>query len=49
MTIIKPMEIAFDNIKHIMNDILHLNVIVCYFIYGSVNVPNTNKTHGDFA
>ena len=26
-----------------------LNVIVCNFIFGSVNVPNTDKTPGDFA
>ena len=25
-----------------------MNVIVCYFISGSVNVPNTDKTPGDF-
>ena len=25
-----------------------LNVIVCYFIFGSVNVPITDKTPGDF-
>ena len=28
---------------------LSLNVIVCYLIFESVNVPITDKTPGDFA
>ena len=48
MTMIKPMEIAFDDINHIIIDTLLLNVILCYFIFGSVNVPITDKTPGDF-
>ena len=51
MTLIQPMEIAFDDIKHIIIDILLVepSMSLCYFISGSVNVPNTDKTPGDFA
>ena len=43
------MEIAFDDIKMFYSILYSLNVVVCYFIFGSVNVPNTDKTPGDFA
>ena len=31
-------------ISNIIIDILLVNVTVCYFMFGSVNVPNTDKT-----
>ena len=46
------MEIALGDIKHIIIDMVgpySLNVIVYYFIFGSVNVPNTDKTPAIFA
>ena len=39
---IKPMEIAFDDIKHIIIDVLLVECHLCYFIFGSVNVTNTD-------
>ena len=49
MAIIKTIEVGFD-IKNILLLIAYsLNVIVYYFIFGSVNVSNTGKTSGNFA
>ena len=46
MAINKPMEIAFADIKHILIDIV---VVECHCHMWSLNVPNTDKTPGDFS
>ena len=48
MAINKPMEITFDDIKYIIIDIVLVECNCVLFIFGSVNVSNTDKTPGDF-
>ena len=45
MAIIKPVEVAFDDIKHnIIIDIVLVGCQCVLFLFGSVNVQNTEKT-----
>ena len=44
----KPMEIAFGEINQIIIDILLAKCHFVLFHYGSMNVPITDKTPGDF-
>ena len=49
MAIIKLIEIKFEDVKILKSISYSLNFIECYFIFGSVNVPNTDKTTSNFA
>ena len=46
---IKPMEIVFDDINHIIID---MSLVECYFVlfyvFVLINVPITDKPPGDF-
>ena len=43
------MEITIDDIKLLYSLSHKLKFVMCYFIFGAVNVRNTGKTPGDFA